>query len=198
MVSRSLVVGYHGCDIKVAQSIVSLRERLKPSQNAWDWLGHGIYFWEDSPSRAKRWAVAESQRLDSKIKNPAVLGAIIDLGNCLSLTDSHALTQVKAAHEEYTEACLAAGLESAQNRGPNLRARYLDCAVIETLHQLRREEKKQPYDTVRGFFMEGRELYANAGFRDLDHIQICVRIHARILGCFLHRPRIVEWSSIGG
>jgi hypothetical protein len=28
----------------------------------------------------------------------------------------------------------------------------LDCAVMETLHQLRREEKNQPYDTVRGFF----------------------------------------------
>jgi hypothetical protein len=188
MVSHSLVIGYHGCDFRVAQRIISLQEQLKPSQNAWDWLGHGIYFWEDSPARAKRWAVAESQRQGSKIKHPAVVGAIIDLGNCLNLTDAEALAHVKTAHEEYTESCRSARLETAQNRGPDLRARYLDCAVMETLHQLRKEERKQAYDTVRGFFMEGHELYADAGFRELDHIQICVRASAQIIGCFWPRP----------
>jgi hypothetical protein len=28
----------------------------QPSTNEWDWLGHGIYFWEHSPERALRWA----------------------------------------------------------------------------------------------------------------------------------------------
>jgi len=27
-----------------------------------DWLGHGYYFWDDSPARAMRWAEAESRR----------------------------------------------------------------------------------------------------------------------------------------
>lgn len=188
MVSHSLVIGYHGCDRRVAKKIVSYKDKLRPSQNAWDWLGHGIYFWEDSPARAERWALAESQRHGSKIKSPAVLGAIIDLGNCLNLTDAEAITQVKTAHEEYTKFCRSARLQSARNRGPELRVRYLDCAVMETLHQLRREEKKQPYDTVRGFFMEGHELYADAGFRELDHIQICVRASKQIIGYFWPRP----------
>jgi hypothetical protein len=188
MVSHSLVIGYHGCDIEVARQAISLQEPLKPSQNAWDWLGHAIYFWEDSPARAEKWSVAECRRQSSKIKHPAVLGAVIDLGRCLNLTEAEALADVKTAHEEYSQACRLAPLEPAQNRGPDLRVRYLDCAVMETLHRLRHDEKQQPYDTVRGFFMEGHELYPDAGFRELDHIQICVRAPRQIIGCFWPRP----------
>ena len=91
---HSLVVGYHGCDDSLVQSVVTGKDDLKPSQNAWDWLGHGIYFWEDSPARALRWAEAEAQRRGSNIKTPAVLGAVIQLGNCLNLTETEALTLV--------------------------------------------------------------------------------------------------------
>jgi hypothetical protein len=187
MVSHSLVVGYHGCDLRVAQQVISLKESLRPSENPWDWLGHGCYFWEDSPARARRWAESESKRPGSKIKHPAVVGAIIDLGNCLNLADSEALKQVRVAHEEYLRICAETGAPVAQNRGLELRARYLDCAVMQSLHQLCEEEGKPAYDTVRGFFIEGRELYEGAGFRELDHIQICVRSMNRIIGFFWPR-----------
>jgi hypothetical protein len=184
MVSHSLVIAYHGCDLRVARNIVSLKDHLKPSKNAWDWLGHGIYFWEDSHARAKRWAHEESQRHGSQIKSPSAVGAIIDLGNCLNLADAEALKQIRVAHDAYLQICNEAGAPVARNRGSHLRARYLDCAVMETLHQLRQEEEQQPIETVRGFFMEGQELYAGAGFRELDHIQICVRSPKKIIGCF--------------
>jgi hypothetical protein len=187
MVSHSLVVGYHGCDVRVARKVISLTDSLLPSQNPWDWLGHGYYFWEDSLTRAKRWAEVESKRHGSGIKNPAVLGAVIDLGNCLNLADAEALKQVRAAYEEYERACTSGGIERAKNRGPDLRARYLDCAVMESLHQFRQEEGKPAFDTVRGFFIEGRELYDGAGFRELDHIQICVRSLDQIIGFFWPR-----------
>ena len=187
MVSHSLVLGYHGCDLRVARKVISLKDSPRPSHNPWDWLGHGFYFWEDNPARAMRWAVAERQRSDSRIKQPAVLGAVIDLGNCLNLTDAEALNQVKVAHDEYERLCHTAGIEMARNRGPELRARYLDCAVVELLHQLRQEEKKPAFDTVRGFFIEGKELYINAGFRELDHLQICVRSLEQIVGFFWPR-----------
>ena len=56
---------------------------------------------------------------------------------------------------------------------------------METLHQWRRREKKKSLDTVRGFFVEGQALYSGAGFRELDHIQICVRSPKQIIGYFL-------------
>ena len=187
MPSHSLVIGYHGCDRRLVEKVVAGKADLKPSQNAWDWLGHGIYFWEDSYARALHWAQAEAKRRDSKIKSPAVLGAVIDLGNCLNLADTEALALVKSAHHAYTELCARSGATVLENRGPELKARFLDCAVIETLHLWRRREKKKSFDTVRGFFLEGRELYSGAGIRELDHIQICVRSPRQIIGYFLPR-----------
>lgn len=187
MVSHSLVVGYHGCDVRVARKLISLKDPPRLNQNPWDWLGHGYYFWEDSYARAKSWAIEESKRRGSNIKHPAVLGAVIDLGNCLNLADAKALKQVKAAHDAYEKFCDSAGIEKATNRGQDLRARYLDCAVMESLHQFRREQDKAAFDTVRGFFIEGQELYVGAGFRELDHIQICVRSLDQIIGFFWPR-----------
>jgi hypothetical protein len=59
--------------------------------------------------------------------------------------------------------------------------------VVAQKDQLRQEEKKPAFDTVRGFFIEGKELYAGAGFRELDHIQICVRSLEQIIGFFWPR-----------
>ena len=147
---------------------------------------------EDSPARARRWAETESQQRDSKIKHPAVLGAVIDLGNCLHLADAEALKRVRAAHTAYLQICAETGAPIAQNRGLELRARYLDCAVMETLHHLRQEEGRPAFDTVRGFFIEGHELYAGAGFRELDHIQICVRSLKQIIGFFWPQSSTAE------
>lgn len=46
------VLGYHGCDETVAQAVIAGHARLRPSENSYDWLGHGMYFWENNPARA--------------------------------------------------------------------------------------------------------------------------------------------------
>lgn len=185
MVSHPLAVGFHGCDKAVAERVVCHREELLSSNQPWEWLGHGIYFWEDSHARAMRWA--EDLASKGKVDCPAVIGAIIDLGNCLNLIDAEALSLVRAAHEAYRTICQASGAKAARNRGPELAARFLDCAVMETLHQLREKEGRRPFDTVRGFFVEGKPLYPDAGLRELDHIQICVRAPKQIVGYFWPR-----------
>lgn len=186
MVSRSLVLGYHGCDLGVAMKVVN-GEDLIPSNNEWDWLGSGLYFWEDSHSRAWCWAQEEAKRPDSKIQHPAVLGAIIDLGNCLNLIDAENLGLVKEAHSAYLALCAKSKWPHAVNRGKNLRARYLDNAVFETLHKLREHQGQDSYDSVRAFFVEGEPLYPNAGLRSLDHVQLCIRNPDNIIGYFLPR-----------
>jgi hypothetical protein len=187
MVSRSLVLGYHGCDLQVARGIVSGRKQQLRSTNEYDWLGSGFYFWEDSPARALRWAQDEARRKTKKVSTPAVLGAIIDLGNCLNLIDAEHLNLVKSAHTAYMEMCKISGGTPLQNRGKDLRARYLDKVVFETLHNLRKQKKQKPFQTVRAFFVEGEPLYEDAGLRTLDHVQICVRNPENIIGYFLPR-----------
>lgn len=186
MLAGSILLGFHGCDEAVARGVASGTNDLNKSQNAYDWLGHGTYFWEGNPERALRWATDESHQR-SKIKKPAVLGAVIAPGRCLDLIEAEAGDLIKTAYAWYHHLCLASGKPEARNTGRDFRARYLDCAVFETLHRLREEEGASPFDTVRGFFVEGSELYPGAGIRDRDHIQICVRNTAQILGFFLLR-----------
>jgi hypothetical protein len=183
------VLACHGCDQSLAERVIAAGQGLRPSANEWDWLGHGLYFWEDNHDRALRWAQDASKTKASTVKKPAAVGAVIDLGNCLNLVDSKNLGLVKAAHTESVKICQTVGTPEARNRGPDFRARYLDCSVMETLHKLREQKKLEPFETVRGFFVEGRELYPGAGLRELDHIQICVRSPKRIMGYF--KPRNV-------
>lgn len=187
MVSRSLIIAYHGCDKAVALKVVSGQEQQVRSVNEYDWLGSGLYFWEDSQARALQWAQEEVGKHNSKIKTPAVLGAVIDLGNCLNLVDSEHLQLVKAAHEAYVTLCTVSGLMPAKNKGRDLKARFLDKAVFETLHKLREDQQLEAFDSVRAFFVEGKPLYENAGLRALDHVQICVRNPKQIIGYFLPR-----------
>ena len=128
MISRSLVLGYHGRNLAVARQIASGQKDLLPSTNDYDWLGAGYYFWEGSHARALRWPQDEAKTRTGKIKTPAVLGAIIDLGNCLNLIDAEHLSLVKAAHDAYLDLCRTSGDEPLRNKGSNLRARYLDKA----------------------------------------------------------------------
>jgi len=68
--------------------------------------------------------------------------------------------------------------------GSDLLRRNLDCAVIETLHQIREEHSDPPFDSVRGVFVEGRPLYPTSGFHAKTHVQVCIRDLARIKGVF--------------
>jgi hypothetical protein len=92
-------LGFHGADKSIVEKVLSGEEDLKASENSYDWLGNGIYFWDNSPSRALQWAQELSKRPGSKIKEPAVVGAILDLGHCLDLLDYKNLSAVKAGFE---------------------------------------------------------------------------------------------------
>ena len=46
-----IVIGYHGCNENVAKRVLD-GEPLKASKNDYDWLGHGVYFWEFGAIRA--------------------------------------------------------------------------------------------------------------------------------------------------
>lgn len=113
------VLGYHGCDLSVARKVAVGDDQLLPSHNEYDWLGSGLYFRADSPARALRWAREEAGRNSGKVQTPAVLGAIIDLGNCLNLIDTEHLDLVKAANKSYVELCVVSGLPPARNKGKN-------------------------------------------------------------------------------
>ncbi len=96
-----MVLGYHGCDQDVAESILGGKAEVRPSKNSYDWLGSGAYFWENNPARALSWAKSLARSKFGKIKTPAVVGAIIDPGICLDLAEESSLEFVRAAFEGF-------------------------------------------------------------------------------------------------
>jgi len=176
---RNIVIGFHGCDKSVRDEIISGKSFMKKSNNDYDWLGNGFYFWENNILRAKQFAEDKQKRNPDKITEPAVLGAIIDLRYCLDLLDSTYLVLLKEFYFLLKATYENQGIEIPVNRQVgnsfDLLLRNLDCAVIESVHTFNKDNKKQEFDSVRGVFWEGDALYPNAGFKEKNHIQICIR-----------------------
>lgn len=189
-----LIIGFHGTDESIVKKVINGERELKASNNAYDWLGNGIYFWDNSPSRALSWAKELSKRKNSRIKKPAVIGAIIDLGYCLDLLDYKNLHLLKEGYSILKTSLSKSNTKIPINKGdtPDLLQRELDCAVIESLHESIEITNEKEFESVRGVFWEGKELYPKAGFREKDHIQICIRNINCIKGYFLPLKRITD------
>lgn len=182
------VIGFHSCDKEVGLRILNGKDELMPSENSWDWLGGGIYFWEQNPARAVEYAIESAERKQFNkypINAPFVLGAIIDLGNCLNLTESGSLKILSESFRGLKAIHDLAGKEMPINKANN---RALDCAVIQFLHQSRLQDNKPEFDTVRCAFPEGELAYPDSYISSRLHIQICVRNQECIKGFFLPRP----------
>jgi len=171
----AFVLGFHGTEKATVDAVVKQQDRihLAPSTKSYDWLGHGVYFWENDPARGLEWATTGKK--NGVIKRPDVVGAIIDLGRCLDLTTQTGLQEVQLAFHVYRDLMSEAQLPMATNRkGKDRVLRDLDCAVIETLHQMRKDQGLPPYNSIRAAFPEDDPLYSDAGLRAKSHIQLCV------------------------
>jgi len=171
-----IVLGYHGCDPAFADSLIRGDRRIadwQPSQNPYDWLGHGIYFWEYAPERARIWG-----------GKGGVVGAVIQLATCLDLTDvSHSLLLV-GAFEVVRALYAQRGQSLPANKG---KRRDLDCLVINKLVAMA-ENDGINFQTVRCPFLEGAPAFKGSSIRKESHIQISVRDKGCILGIF--RPNL--------
>ena len=58
----NLIIGFHGCDQTVVDKVLAGEENLLASTNDYDWLGNGIYFWENNETRALQWALDLANR----------------------------------------------------------------------------------------------------------------------------------------
>jgi len=182
------VIGFHSCDRELGLRLVNGQDELKQSTNDWDWLGPGAYFWEDDPDRALQYAedcAAGRQINKIPIKVPIVVGAIIEMGNCLNLVETEALQILTAAYDGLKQVKEQAGEPMPINRKKN---RALDCAVIKYIHQANADNGIPPYDTVRCPFTEGEPAYPGAMISSQLHVQICVLNPDCVQGYFLPKP----------
>lgn len=191
--ATSFVLGYHGCDEDIARRAVLEGVNLIKSDKDYDWLGPGAYFWESDPKRAMEWA--EWKVSEGYFKKPAVVGAVIDLRNCLDLVSREDIELLRAAHKSFVQLQKLSGLPIPKNKNPRGSSnkdrvlRFLDCAVLRHLHSVVDDINDPdigltPFDTVRGMFVEGGRAYSGCGIYQKSHVQIAVRNPACVRGIF--------------
>ena len=158
------VIGYHGCDARVAERLLD-GEPFRLSENEYDWLGDGAYYWEYAPFRAYEWA----RELHGD--NRAVLKAEIVLGTCLNLLDTTHFTGLQRAYADVAQAFASSGARMPANRRGRNR---LDRLVVNELCDSLAAEQVY-FDTVRGCFPEGVPLFEGSQLLSQTHVQIAVR-----------------------
>ncbi len=173
-------MGYHGTSRAKAEAIVRT-QAFSPSRNRFDWLGHGVYFWEYAPKQALWWA---QQRYKD---DAAVVASMIRLGNCLDLLDPDNAKSLLRFHDDLEST--AANEGRALPRNSNVR-KYRDCYVLEAFYA----EATPSLDCSRGVYVPtpGAAGESGGGYRlwerswlTLDsHIQICVRPES-VASCIL-------------
>jgi len=182
------IIGYHSCDRELGLRLVNGDDELKVSKNTWDWLGEGIYFWEEDPARALQYAeevAAGKQKNKVAAKVPFVIGAIIEPGKCLNLVEIESLQILAEAYEGLREVLQFSGRPMPVNNDNN---RALDCAVINYINRAAADKGSTPYDSIRCAFPEGDEAFPGSKISSRLHIQLCVRNPDNIKGYFLPRP----------
>lgn len=184
----ALITGYHGTSLTRAEAMVDRREFVA-STRPYDWLGRGIYFFEDGPIRARVWA---RHRWKGTVERPAVVRAAINLDRCLDLFDTRAHKDLR---EKYPEFVSHERLEGVTHNQAGLMA--VGGCVFTTaspeIDPAKRPEIQNFRDrafidwyvdhlqlngiairSVRGIFLDGRALFPASFLFDWAHAQIAV------------------------
>ena len=174
-ISDWLVLGHHGTTVDRA---VSIREGgFTITENEYDWLGHGVYFFERSPRRAMEWA-----RKRFSDREPCVMAAEIDFGkhgrNCLDLASREGLAVLEEYFQDFVTAYpreYVAGLKETCGY------RQFSCEVLNRFC-LTMGEVGWDIHAIRSVFEEGDYIFSDpdgvlptARLKKFSHIQIAVR-----------------------
>jgi hypothetical protein len=166
------LVGHHGTNIEAARQILQTGFTL--SRNNYDWLGKGVYFWQDAPYRAWHWASEDCQK---KGGDPAVIRSLVKIrrDEFMDLLDYRQdpnwANELRRTHQDLQKKTSI--VLPSNKRATGYHA--LDRLVFDTLI----EDILKPMDinilAVRACFQEGEEIYSGLAIYNKSHIQIAVR-----------------------
>lgn len=172
---RREVYGYHGTSQTAAALIV--HGTFLPSNNRYDWLGDGIYFWEEAPERAWEWARQVYG------DDAAVVASRLLLDSCMDLAERHWQEFLAEVYRSFAHERKQRGRAVPRQR-PNSGSHPLDRVIINravvTLAQ-----QGIVIRVVRSPFREGKRLYPWSALYSHQHVQIAVRDTALIVSSAL-------------
>jgi hypothetical protein len=160
------VFGYHGTSRANATRIVN--DGFRVSSNDYDWLGEGVYFFQDAPLRASQWAKEQYP------EDPVVIRSLIRLENSIDLFDIKWYATLKAAYQSFKTKYERNNLPLPSQNPTRSKAHRLDCEFFDYIIQLLLSENEK-VETIRAVFVEGESIFPNSAIFDLAHVQIAVR-----------------------
>lgn len=171
---------YHATELDVGLAVEDYDVKLILSRNLDDWLGSGVYFF-DNLERAKMWAIMGKSQ--GWIKRPAVISAVVDLGNCLNMMEADHEAEFREAERILNiivENAPGAKLpENVKADGGVMTDRLLDYMVFEMVHILRILRSEEEYHTMVSSFSNNKEIFPGSAIRK-NHMQVAVRSHQKI------------------
>ena len=136
------VYGYHGTSKRSAQEI--LERGFDFSINDYDWLGTGVYFFQDAPMRAVSWA--KERYPDS----PAVIKSELILKNCIDLLDIDWYPIIRETYEMFVKEYEKAKIPLPPQNPLKSKAHRLDCAFFNYIVEKVFASQNVTIDSIRG------------------------------------------------
>lgn len=174
------VYGYHGTSAEVASLII--QQGFNVSANDYDWLGTGVYFFQDAPARAWEWAKQQHPA------NPGVIRSLIRLENCIDLLDIQWFPIIREAYSVFVEEYSKTNRPLPKQNPERSKAHRLDCAFFNYVVEEILNPQAEMIDVIRSVFVEGERIFPNSAVFDRAHVQIAVRDTSLIEDSYLIAP----------
>ena len=158
---------YHVGALEDVLTTVEKGSGIRWSAEMHDWLGHGIYFWEDI-SWAEWWH-AERWHTSKGVEPGAILAASIDTDLLLDLS-----SRSDADFFLQEASCALEAIQSWRNPPENDNKNqlfYLDCAVVNSIHRSLADSGKHG---LRMPFYLGPSLTEDGNFFAGQHLRVCL------------------------
>ena len=166
-----LVSGYHGYLEERFSDYDS--DKFHFSTHNGNWLGTGLYFFQDAPFYARGWAKFITRRKLTSNKKTIrfrVMKARVKLDNCLCFCGKPAQSlflRIRRIYDTYLNK-MGCKIENEETY------HFLDNSIVETICQLASNLGFE-IKSVRGAFPSGKDLSYTGLLKDMTHIQFTLR-----------------------
>ena len=152
------VKAYHAGDNKEIENLIAGQPYMTTSYHSNNWLGEGLYFWENNPSKAEKWQLDKAKG--------AILQCDIDTQNLLNLLEDtgHSDSFFKKAKT------LSQKYDSKYLNDREKQKFLLDCKIFNEY----KKEFRDQFSGIRMAFYLGESISKDGNIFTGQHIQICL------------------------